>query len=53
VPVNPEVVRSKLLDIEEAVGRLRSWLPVTIERLEHDGMLRWAPTTTSRLTKRV
>jgi uncharacterized protein with HEPN domain len=42
VPVNPEVVRSKLLDIGEAVSRLRSWLPITPERLEQDGMLRWA-----------
>jgi uncharacterized protein YutE (UPF0331/DUF86 family) len=42
VPVNPEVVRSKLLDIGEAVSRLRSWLPISTERLEQDGMLRWA-----------
>ena len=42
MPVNPEVVRSKLLDIGEAVSRLRSWLPITTERLEQDGMLRWA-----------
>ena len=42
MPISPEVVRSKLLDIEEAVSRLRSWLPITTERLEQDGMLRWA-----------
>lgn len=42
MPVRPEVVRSKLLDIGQAVGRLRSWLPVTPERLERDIMLRWA-----------
>jgi uncharacterized protein YutE (UPF0331/DUF86 family) len=42
VPADPEVVRSKLLDIAEAVSRLRSWLPLTAERLEQDVMLRWA-----------
>jgi len=42
VPVHPDVVRRKLLDITEAVGRLRSWLPVTLERLQQDVMLRWA-----------
>jgi uncharacterized protein YutE (UPF0331/DUF86 family) len=42
VPVNAEVVRSKLLDIREAISRLRSWLPITVERLEQDGVLRWA-----------
>jgi uncharacterized protein YutE (UPF0331/DUF86 family) len=42
VPVRAEVVRKKLLDIEEAVGRLRSWLPVTPARLEEDLMLQWA-----------
>ena len=42
MPVRAEVVRKKLLDIGEAVGRLRSWLPVTIERLERDLMLQWA-----------
>lgn len=42
MPVSPEVVRRKLLAIDEAVGRLRSWLPITVDRLEHDGMLCWA-----------
>jgi len=42
VPIGPEVVRSKLHDIGEAVSRLRSWLPITTDRLEQDGMLRWA-----------
>ena len=42
MPVRAEVVRKKLLDIGEAVGRLRSWLPVTVERLERDLMLQWA-----------
>ena len=42
MPVRPDVIRRKLLDIGEAVGRLRAWLPVTVERLEQDVMLRWA-----------
>jgi uncharacterized protein YutE (UPF0331/DUF86 family) len=42
VPANPEIVRSKLLDISEAIGRLRSWLPLSPERLTQDVMLRWA-----------
>jgi uncharacterized protein YutE (UPF0331/DUF86 family) len=42
VPVNSEVVRSKLLDIEGAISRLQSWLPISIERLEQDDVLRWA-----------
>jgi uncharacterized protein YutE (UPF0331/DUF86 family) len=42
VPVRPEIVRKKLLDIGEAVGRLRAWLPVTVDRLEQDVMLQWA-----------
>ena len=32
----------KLLDIGESLGRLRSGLPVTVERLESDLMLQWA-----------
>jgi uncharacterized protein YutE (UPF0331/DUF86 family) len=42
VPADPEIIRSKLLDISEAVSRLRSWLPLTVDRLEQDVMLRWA-----------
>ena len=44
MPVRAEIVRRKLLEIGEAVGRLRSWLPVTVDRLEEDLMLRWAVT---------
>ena len=36
MPVRAEIVRKKLLDIGESLGRLRSWLPVTVERLESD-----------------
>jgi uncharacterized protein YutE (UPF0331/DUF86 family) len=44
VPVRAEIVRRTLLEIGEAVGLLRSWLPVTVDRLEEDLMLRWAVT---------
>jgi uncharacterized protein YutE (UPF0331/DUF86 family) len=40
--VEPEVVRRKLLEIDEATRHLRSWTPVTIEQLENDQRLRWA-----------
>jgi uncharacterized protein YutE (UPF0331/DUF86 family) len=40
--VRPEVVRRKLLEIEQAVARLRSWAPITLERLETDLLLQWA-----------
>jgi hypothetical protein len=36
VPVRAEIVRKKFLDIGESLGRLRSWLPVMVERLESD-----------------
>jgi uncharacterized protein YutE (UPF0331/DUF86 family) len=42
VPVRAEVVRKKLLDIAQTVARLRSWLPITVQRLEQDLMLQWA-----------
>ena len=42
MPVHAEIVRKRLLDIGESQGRLRSWLPVTVERLESDLMLQWA-----------
>ncbi len=42
MPVRAELVRRKLFDITEALSRLRSWLPITVERLEQDHMLRWA-----------
>jgi hypothetical protein len=35
-----DVVRRKLLEINEATGHLRSWTPITIERLETDQQLR-------------
>ncbi len=42
VPVEPDVARKKLLQIDQAIGRLRSWLPVSRERLEQDLQLQWA-----------
>ena len=39
MPVRAEIVRQKPLDLGEAVGRLRAWLPVTLERIERDLML--------------
>ena len=42
MPLRAEVVREKLLDIGETVSRLRTWLPVTVERLERGLMLQWA-----------
>lgn len=40
--VEADVVRRKLLEINEAVSHLRAWLPVGVERLETDQQLRWA-----------
>lgn len=40
--VAPDVVRRKLLEIVAATAHLRSWLPISIERLETDQQLRWA-----------
>ena len=42
MPVRPDVVRRKLLDIGETISHLRSLLPITIERLERDVTLRCA-----------
>jgi uncharacterized protein YutE (UPF0331/DUF86 family) len=42
VPVRPEIVRRKLVDVESAVSRRQAWLPITVERLEGDLMLQWA-----------
>jgi hypothetical protein len=40
VPVRADVVRQKLASIRAAVTRLPGQLPITVERLEGDGMLR-------------
>lgn len=40
--VHADVVRRKLLTIEQAVSRLRAWQPVTVARLESDLLLQWA-----------
>jgi uncharacterized protein YutE (UPF0331/DUF86 family) len=40
--LSAEVVRKKLLQIDQATSRLRSWLPVTLKTLETDQKLQWA-----------
>ncbi len=40
--LHADVVRRKLLAIEQAVSRLSAWQPVTKERLESDLLLQWA-----------
>jgi uncharacterized protein YutE (UPF0331/DUF86 family) len=42
VPARPDVARRKLLELDGAVGRLRSWLPISIARLRADLRLPWA-----------
>lgn len=42
MPLRAEVVRHKLLQIGEATAQLRSWMPITPDRLEQDRQLRWA-----------
>lgn len=42
MPLRAEVVRRKLLEIEQAVGQLRAWLPVTAEAMRQDRRLQWA-----------
>jgi uncharacterized protein YutE (UPF0331/DUF86 family) len=42
VPLRAEVVRKKLLQIEQATARLRSWMPVSLETLKLDLQLQWA-----------
>ena len=42
MPLRAEVVRKKLLQIDQATARLRSWMPVSLETLERDQQLQWA-----------
>ena len=42
MPVKADVVRRKLLAIDEAVDRLQSWLPIQASTLARDIKLRWA-----------
>jgi uncharacterized protein YutE (UPF0331/DUF86 family) len=37
-----DVVRRKLLAIDQAISRLRSWQPITQERLASELLLQWA-----------
>lgn len=38
----PDILRRKLLQIDEATGRLRSWMPIQLEDLKNDLKLQWA-----------
>jgi uncharacterized protein YutE (UPF0331/DUF86 family) len=42
VPLRAELVRKKLLEIDQTTGRLRSWMPISLEQLEQDIRLQWA-----------
>ena len=42
MPFRPEIVRKKLLEIDQTVGRLRSWMPISLDQLEEDLQLQWA-----------
>jgi uncharacterized protein YutE (UPF0331/DUF86 family) len=42
MPLRADIVRRKLLSIEEATGRLRSWMPISLEKLKVDLKLQWA-----------
>ena len=37
-----EVARKKILQVGQAIGRLRSWMPISLEQLEQDLQLQWA-----------
>ena len=40
--LKPEIIRRKLLHIDEAVARLRGWMPLEMADLEQDLKLQWA-----------
>jgi uncharacterized protein YutE (UPF0331/DUF86 family) len=42
MPLRADIVRKKLLAIEEVTGRLRSWMPITLERITNDVQFQWA-----------
>ena len=42
MPLRADIVRKKLLQIDQATARLRSWLPVSLETLQTDLRLQWA-----------
>jgi uncharacterized protein YutE (UPF0331/DUF86 family) len=42
VVLRSDVVRRKLLAIDQALSRLRSWTPITEDRLSSDLLLQWA-----------
>ncbi|HXV60711.1 MAG TPA: DUF86 domain-containing protein [Vicinamibacteria bacterium] len=42
MPLRAEVIRKKLLEIDQTTGRLRSWMPMSLGELEQDLRLQWA-----------
>lgn len=42
MPLHADIVRKKLLQIDQATARLRSWMPVSLKTLETDLRLQWA-----------
>jgi uncharacterized protein YutE (UPF0331/DUF86 family) len=42
MPLRADIIRKKLLSIDEATGRLRSWMPISLEKLKNDLQLQWA-----------
>lgn len=40
--VSADIVRKKLLQIDQATSRLRSWMPLSLENLQTDQKLQWA-----------
>jgi hypothetical protein len=42
MPLRVDIVRRKLLSIEEATSRLHSWMAISLERLKTDLQLQWA-----------
>ncbi len=42
MPLRADIVRKKLLQIDQATARLRSWMPVSLNTLETDLQLQWA-----------
>ena len=42
MPLRADIVRKKLLQIDQSTARLRSWMPVSLKTFETDLQLQWA-----------
>jgi len=42
VALRADIVRKKLLQVDQATARLRSWMPISLKTLETDLQLQWA-----------